>query len=278
MVRQVMLIAAASVLAATPVVAQDRIGEARAAINAVSGSDEMPARPLSPGMSVSLGDTVETDSQGLAQLLLSDGTAIVVGPGSSLVLDDFDLDAENGAFRTLVADGQTYGRQVRSPIATIDVRGSDVAIDFDVLPTITYVLLSQKGTQSGNAEVCLIDGNCETLDEVCEIAVARAESPRGVELIADPMQRSELLRRQFSLLRTQERLNEQFRVDRSSAEECLALVADAGGVAPSPLAGGLPAVAAPIAGLALIGGALAAGLAGGGGGDDGGTTGTTGTQ
>jgi len=110
--------------------ASDGVGEAVAVADAASASGEVGARPLTGGSSVFAGDRVTTNGVGEAQLLFQDGTRMVVGPNSSLVIEEslfrgnatenkFAVRALGGAFRFISGDSGAKGFTIRTPSATI---------------------------------------------------------------------------------------------------------------------------------------------------------------
>ena len=85
---------------------------------------------MAVGVSIYVGDLVATDSDGEAQLLFQDGTRMVVGPNSSLVIEEFlfrSTAAENkfavralgGAFRFISGEGGDTGFKILTPTAAI---------------------------------------------------------------------------------------------------------------------------------------------------------------
>jgi hypothetical protein len=155
---------AAIALAATPATAADDIGEALAVIDQASTEGTVGNQKLSVGMKVLLGDRVITDSAGEAQLLFNDGTRMVVGPNSELMLDEFVFRAGatenqfvvralNGAFRFITGEAQKDAYLIQTPSATIGVRGT--IFDFSVSAGETNLLLLH-----GGATVCGNDGGC----------------------------------------------------------------------------------------------------------------------
>ena len=157
-----------SLAAAPATAAEERIGEAQAVIDRASASGEVGERELSVGAEVFLGDRVMTDGQGTAQLLFKDGTRMVVGPNSELMLDSFvfrSAAAENqfavralgGAFRFITGDAPKDAYLIHTPAATMGVRGT--SFDFVVTPDDTKFLL-----YTGAATVCSINGACETAE------------------------------------------------------------------------------------------------------------------
>jgi hypothetical protein len=151
----------------TPAVA-DGVGEALAVIDQASTKGTVGEQRLAVGMKVFLGDLVKTDSGGEAQILFNDGTRMVVGPNSELMLDDFVfrsgatenkfiVRALNGAFRFITGGAQKDAYLIQTPSATIGVRGT--IFDFTVSSTETNLLLLH-----GGANVCGNDGKCAWAD------------------------------------------------------------------------------------------------------------------
>ena len=147
-------VAVAYTLSSTTALAVEGIGEAMAVIDAASVSGQTGSRTLAVGSTVFVGELVETDDIGEAQLLFSDGTRMVVGPNSSLVIDEllfrsdaaenkFAVRALGGAFRFISGDSGDRGYSIRTPTATIGVRGT--AFDFTVKPEEGTKLLLLEG-------------------------------------------------------------------------------------------------------------------------------------
>lgn len=161
--------AAALALAASPALAaEDSIGEALAVVDQASVSGEVGDRTLAVGAEVFLGDRVVTDGEGTAQLLFVDGTRMVVGPNSELMLDAFvfrSAAAENqfavralgGAFRFITGDAPKDAYLIHTPTATMGIRGT--SFDISVTETETSFLL-----YTGAATVCGTTGGCATAE------------------------------------------------------------------------------------------------------------------
>ena len=90
-----------------PALAAEGIGEAMAVVDAASASGQVGKRTLAVGSRVFIGDLVSTDAIGEAQLLFSDGTRMVVGANSSLVIDElvFRSKAPENKFAVRVLGG-----------------------------------------------------------------------------------------------------------------------------------------------------------------------------
>lgn len=102
-----------------------------------SGGNERVARK---GVPVSVGDTLQTASGGLAQLKMGDGAIVVVQPGTSLTVAEFHYAGvedgnekvryrlERGGLRAVTgAIGRTHKQNylIETPIAHMGVRGTD---------------------------------------------------------------------------------------------------------------------------------------------------------
>jgi ferric-dicitrate binding protein FerR (iron transport regulator) len=117
-------------LQASPAFAEGKIGVAAAVQNQVFGN----AQPLSNGSSVFANERISTGDASTAQLLFVDQTNLAVGPKSEVVLDRFVynpngkgnvvLRTGRGVFRFVSGSQDPASYQVRTPVATIGVRGT----------------------------------------------------------------------------------------------------------------------------------------------------------
>src|SRR3954471_10986306 len=125
--------------AATAALVEFTIGNA-SAIDA-SGT----ARPLAKGGAVQAGDTIDTGT-GRVQLRFSDGAYVSLQPGSQFRIDEYNYNGKNdetergffslikGGLRTitgLVGRSNRRNYQVRVPVATIGIRGTEYTLMFD---------------------------------------------------------------------------------------------------------------------------------------------------
>ena len=128
------IVTVAYVLSSSTALAAGSVGRALAVIDIANVSAQVGDRILAVGSDVFLGDLVTTDSAGQAQLLFDDGTRMVVGANSSLVIEEFlfrGKAAENtfavralgGAFRFISGDSGAQNYVIRTPTGTIGVRG-----------------------------------------------------------------------------------------------------------------------------------------------------------
>ncbi len=112
-------------------------------VSAVNGAGV--SRPLAKGAEVDAGDTIDT-GEGRAQLRFSDGAYISLQPGSQFRIDEYNYagkadDTERGFFslikgglRTitgLIGRSNRRNYQVRVPVATIGIRGTEYTLRFD---------------------------------------------------------------------------------------------------------------------------------------------------
>jgi FecR protein len=127
-----------------------KIGVASAVSNRVESVVGGGARPLSVGGDVFARQMVRTGDASTAQLLFLDETSLSIGPSSEVTLDRFVYDpnrgagnvvlsATKGAFRFVSGSQQPSSYQIRTPVATIGVRGTV----FD-----TYITQRPQGAQT----------------------------------------------------------------------------------------------------------------------------------
>lgn len=130
-------------------------------------------RTLVVGADIFIGDRIVTDANGLAQIIFTDTTRLVVGPRSSLVLDDylqrengsagkFAINALKGTFRFITGDAAKDRYVITTPTGQIGVRGT--TFDLQVGQPATYVMQLRGATIN-----CPVSGSCETLRTRCEI-------------------------------------------------------------------------------------------------------------
>ncbi len=181
-------------------------------------------RTLVVGSDLFIGDRVVTGDTGLVQIMFADQTRLVVGPNSSLVLEDylirndgsagrFAVDALSGSFRFITGGAPKDRYVIRTPTGTIGVRGT--AFDLFVTALATYVL------QLHGSTIDCPDASpdkCEILDAVCELGIIGSDS---VEIIAHTDEiggeQRESLKAMFSLIGAD--LLREFRI--AGAERCL---------------------------------------------------------
>ncbi|MGV3491510.1 MAG: FecR family protein [Devosia sp.] len=130
-------------------------------------------RVLTVGADIFVGDLLRTGPKGNVQIKFADQTELVVGPNSTLRIEEyllrtdglvksFAVDALEGTFRFATGLSPKDAYKITTPTGTIGVRGT--GIDFTVEKAITKVLLYY-----GAVELCDWGKQCVVLDGFCEI-------------------------------------------------------------------------------------------------------------
>lgn len=132
----------------------EEIGDARTIISLVKADFAKEERELVVGDFVRQDEVIEVSNDGRGEFRLNDDTKLALGPGARMVLDKFVYDSDKksgsiildmtkGAFRfiTGVASKKTY--EIRTPNASITVRGT--IFDVYVLPDLSSWLLLHEG-------------------------------------------------------------------------------------------------------------------------------------
>jgi ferric-dicitrate binding protein FerR (iron transport regulator) len=146
-----------------------RIGAASAVRNQVTAAQGAQERQLAAGNPVLQNDRIRTGANSVAQLLFADQTTLSVGPRSEITLDRFVYDPNRstgdvavglttGALRFVSGQQDPRSYQVRTPVATIGVRGT--IVDFLLIDGRMFGILDE-----GRAFFTLPNGQVIELDE-----------------------------------------------------------------------------------------------------------------
>lgn len=130
------------------------IGVAAATQNEVAGVQAGATRALIAGSQVFQEELIRTGVQSMAQLLFLDETTLSIGPQSTVVLDRFVfnpatgagsmvLSTTVGAFRFITGSQNPSNYEIKTPFASIGVRGT--IVDFQSTPAGVYAT-AQEGT------------------------------------------------------------------------------------------------------------------------------------
>lgn len=144
-----------------------QIGVAAAVNNQVDGLSGSSTRRLAAGSSVFANERVRTGDASTAQLLFLDKTTVSIGPKAELTLDKFVfdpnrgrgqvvLDVLRGSVRFATGSQNPSNYSIKTPVATIGIRGSIVHIS--ALPSQTFF-----GVAEGAAQIKLLNGQVITL-------------------------------------------------------------------------------------------------------------------
>ena len=247
-------------LSASTALGASGVGKAMAVNPVAKISGETGLRTLLVNSDIFVGDLVQTDAGGEAQLLFEDGTRMVVGANSSLIIEEFlfrGKAAENlfavralgGAFRFISGGRGDQNYEIRTPTATIGVRGT--ALDFTVTPG--------EGTQmvllEGEAQMCdeddTDDEDCVTVATPCAV-LQNEEEDDNVEEIPVGQGHQEALDENFPYVTDQSELHEDFQI---GGVPCIP-----GGLASAALSQSAIQTLAPAIGAAVIIGAILIGV------------------
>jgi hypothetical protein len=147
--------------------------------SAKTGAD---IRTLVVGADIFMGDVVKTGPAGQVQIKFSDNTELVVGPRSSLTIEDYLLREDGsagklvvntlaGTFRFVTGNAPKDRYLIKTPTGTIGVRGT--AFDWSNTGQGTAAMLYH-----GAIEVCTTGGTCVLLEDVCDVAEYNSSEAR----------------------------------------------------------------------------------------------------
>ena len=194
------------------------IGNAVAVVQAATAKGSDGKRKLKAGMPISIGERIKTGRTGQVQIIFTDDTRLVIGPNSSLVVEayllrskktvsKFAIKAFGGTFRFITGKSSKQAYSIKTPTATIGIRGT--SFDFAVrrMGETDLILFS------GEAEICG-NGGCVRLKKACSFASA----PRNddVRLVRSQEWRNGRIRKRFPYIVSQAPLRQDFRVSTRS--------------------------------------------------------------
>jgi opacity protein-like surface antigen len=161
-------------LSAAPASAADKIGSAVRIVNKVTGEIDQQQRQLKTDDAVNQNEAIEVSADSLGELKLNDDTKLALGPGARLVLDKFVYDPApstgtvsvnllTGAFRFITGLSRKGNYQLRTPSASITVRGTifDVFVDG---AGGTWLLLLE-----GSVRICNAANQCSDVSNPCGV-------------------------------------------------------------------------------------------------------------
>src|SRR5215470_7779032 len=137
------------------------IGQAVVIKNLVTAADQQDKRRLAKGDAVREQELLEAQAVSHGEFRLADDTKLALGPNARLVLDKFVYDPDKtskqvlinfaaGAFRFISSSKDPTGYELKTPTATLGVRGT--VFDFYLADKGAMVVLMHKGA----VEVCAI--------------------------------------------------------------------------------------------------------------------------
>ena len=166
-------------LAATPVHAQARVGEAAVIKNEVVRVMGSATSQINVGDGLLRDEIVRTGLDSAARLVMADSTNLSLGPSATIKLDRTVFNDEHsyreiairlttGAFRFVTGHSAKAAYKITTSLATIGVRGTE--IDLLVQPGRTIAVL-----QHGAARVCATGGQCVELTQPGDTAIITSE-------------------------------------------------------------------------------------------------------
>ena len=216
---------AAAVLAAPPAAWADAPVPSGSVVAVIQQANAVGSptgkRMLDVAAPVYIGDQIQTGEIGEAQLRFRDSTKLVVGPNSKLVIDDFvyksrgtaedvSINAVRGTFRFITGSSPKNAYSLKTPVATIGVRGTEFDFSVGRNGETTLVLYE------GSASLCDNAGQCVTMTGGCGIAVVPPGG--GARRVTTRSERNRLLESGFPYLKNQGGLQRAFRTDSSSCQ------------------------------------------------------------
>ncbi len=190
------------------------------------------------GMEVASGDMISTNGSGVVQLIFVDETKIAVGPNARMSLDvtmlrgksrakSFAVQALGGSFRFISGNSRKKAYSVKTPTATMAVRGT--TFDIWVAPGQQSAVLVLEGA----VRMCGQRGACRIADRQCSLFATGQGGQVGRP--ADQDQYQKALGAGFPFAKSQENLLPPFQV---AGEGCSREVALAPPIKPDAPEGG----------------------------------------
>lgn len=206
-------------LAALPALATT--GETVAVVQRAVISSDGNTVTLNVGQAVALGDTVATGEGGEAQIIFPDQTRIVVGPNSQLAITRLlfrdngtarrlSVNAVRGTFRFLSGESPSNAYSIRTPTATMGVRGT--SFDFAVAGRDDTDLV----VYDGQVQFCA-RGRCAQVPGGCQ--AVRIDRRGNFSQPETAQERREKLDARFPYVDDQERLTPRFRTSTVNCRE-----------------------------------------------------------
>lgn len=210
---------AALFMAAAPALAAT--GETVAVVQRAVINSNGQTVTLNVGQPVALGDTIATGDVGEAQIIFPDETRIVVGPNSQLSItrllfrnngtaQRLSVNAVRGTFRFLSGESPSRAYSIRTPTATMAVRGTE--FDFAVEDTRDTDLV----VHSGRVQFCA-RGRCAQVPGGCQ--AVRIDRRGSFSQPETALERRETIDARFPYIDDQERLRPPFRTSTVNCRE-----------------------------------------------------------
>jgi hypothetical protein len=197
------------------------IGKIVAVVGQPTSSGPSGTRNLTAGAEVFEHDKISVGS-GNAQVLLNDGTRLVVGPGSSLRIEKYlmrsggtakniSINALRGTFRFITGRSAKSAYDIRTANATIGIRGT--GFDFSVTKNTAVAVVE------GKVKLCGKGGACVNLNAGCDLGVT--SPPKTQKLVGAP--KAETIKERLPFMIYQAGLAKAFRLNTNSCRSIVTL-------------------------------------------------------
>ena len=152
--------------------ADAKIGVAAAVKNQVQGR----AGALAVGSSVFANERIKTGDAAAAQLMFADKTVLNMGPKAELLLDKYVynpnrgtgqvvVNAVQGSMRFVTGAQNPTNYSIKTPVATLGIRGT--IVDLQISPLETFI-----GVLEGSLTVRMMDGSLMTVNAGQYVVIA----------------------------------------------------------------------------------------------------------
>lgn len=159
-----------------PASSAETVGEANKVVNTVRGKLQATRRTLNTSDPVYESEEVSADADSRGELLLRDGSKVIVGEGSTIHMDDFvvagdsfaegTINVAKGAFRFISGNSKDKIR-IKTPLSTIGIRGTALDVYVGEGGLTRVVLLNGQITTCSN-------GQCVNSNRPCDIVEVTA--------------------------------------------------------------------------------------------------------
>lgn len=174
------LAVAALTLASQPAYSETKIGVAAAVKNQVQGGN---SRSIAVGASVFANERIRTGDAATAQFMFLDKTVMSMGPKAELVLDKYVYNPERGSGQVVVNAVQGTMRfvtgsqnptnyQIKTPVATLGIRGT--VVDLKVTTDQTFI-----GVIEGSLTIRMLDGTTLTIGKGEYVVISKTGAVIG---------------------------------------------------------------------------------------------------
>jgi hypothetical protein len=165
------------------------------------------------------GQKIVTGAQGQVQIIFADDTHMVVGPGSTLIIEKylmrnggtasaFAVSALGGTFRFITGKSAKNVYKIDTPTGTIGVRGTK--FDLTVTKKKTDIVIFE-----GEVTYCPDSGDCKSVKGKCNIGIGEASD---AEIIGKGSSGHESATSNFIYVQSQSGLKTGFKIN--GAGEC----------------------------------------------------------